>query len=128
MPPFDAYRVRGFHSRVLADPDRLNGGLVYAITDGVSIKIGKSAGHPLVRLRDLQTGNARELQLVAYTSTMTERQAHRRFGRWRMHGEWFAAVPALLDELVTWDYLDGAALAALGRARQQIRHKEMSDD
>jgi hypothetical protein len=110
--------VHGFHHRVLADPGRLNAAeLVYAIADGAGfVKIGKTAGHPMTRLRDLQVGNARELRLVGYTSAATERQLHRRLSRWRTHGEWFRAVPQLLAELLTWDYLDLAALDALRRA------------
>jgi hypothetical protein len=117
MPPVDVVRHHGFAARVVADPGRLNAAeLVYAIGDGFCVKVGRSAGHPMARLRDLQTGNPRRLTLVAYTSTLTERQAHRRLARWRVAGEWFRPAPQLLAELASWDWVDVAALAALRRA------------
>jgi hypothetical protein len=117
MPPVDVARRHGFHPRVAADPGRLNAGeLVYAITDGCCVKIGKSTGHPMTRLHDLQTGNPRPLALLAYTSTLSEKQAHRRLSRWRVHGEWFRATPQLLQELLTWDWCDLDQLGALRRA------------
>lgn len=107
-------RSFGFHPRIAADPDRLNRGtLVYAITDGQAVKLGKSDGDPRVRLASLQTGNARVLQLVAYTSGLTERQVHRRYHRSRGRGEWFAVSLSLVAELKTWDYLDERVLADL---------------
>jgi hypothetical protein len=118
MPPLDGVRVHGFHPRVVADPGVLNAGeLVYAIADGAGfVKIGRTRGSPEIRLRDLQTGNPRPLALVGYTSTVSERQLHRRLGRWRTHGEWFRATPQVLAELVGWDFVDVAALDALRRA------------
>jgi hypothetical protein len=118
MPPLDVVRRHGFHPRVLDAPHLLNAGeLVYAVADGAGfVKVGRTCGHPLARLHDLQCGNARPLVLLAYTSTLSEKQAHRRLSRWRVHGEWFAAAPGLLDELATWDFLDEGALDAVRRA------------
>jgi hypothetical protein len=59
-------RSHGFHPRVQADPGSLNAGeRVYALTDGTAVKVGKRKGHPEGRLRELPTGNARPLTLLA---------------------------------------------------------------
>jgi hypothetical protein len=39
----------------------------YAIADFESIKVGKSAGHPMLRLSELQVGNPRRHRLVGWT-------------------------------------------------------------
>ncbi len=107
-------RSHGFSLSVQVDPDILNRGiLVYAITDGYSIKLGRSNGHPRVRLASLQTGNPDHLTLVAYTSGLTERQLHRRYHRSRLRGEWFKITRDLLDELTNWDWIDEAMLMHL---------------
>jgi Meiotically up-regulated gene 113 len=85
----------------------------YALTDGRAIKIGKSESHPWVRLKDLQTGNPEELRLVAYTLAVTEAEAHKRLARHRLRGEWFRLVPAVLQEIATWDWLDQQVFAAV---------------
>ena len=87
-------RLNGFGARVLKDPsipDHPKDGFCYAIAerDSPYIKLGHSNGHPELRRRDLQTGNWRQLELLAYTAHLTEKQAHARFGRWRVGGEWF---------------------------------------
>jgi hypothetical protein len=108
-------RRKGFHPRVWTTPDLLNAGeVVYAITDGSAIKVGKTRGHPAERLKDLQTGNPRLLRLVAYTTHLTEAQAHRRLARCRLSREWFSLAAAVQAELRTWDWLDEAALRWLG--------------
>jgi hypothetical protein len=120
MPPLDAVRVRGFHPRVLDDPNRLNGvPLTYALGDGRYLKIGRSGRHPVERARDLQTGNAGVLVVLAWTTTVTEAQVHRRLSRYRLRGEWFRPAPAVLEELLAWDFLDLAALDALRRGSME---------
>src|SRR5262245_44306317 len=86
IPPTYRHRRRqgGYHPRVVEDPDVLNSTLLYAITDGLAVKVGKSDGHPVMRLRTLQTGNPRELQLLAYTAGVPESVMHRRLERWRL--------------------------------------------
>lgn len=69
--------------------------LVYFISDGVAVKIGKTQGDPINRLRALQTGNSRELVLecVAWssqiTATMLEQLLHYHFSNYLIRGEWF---------------------------------------
>jgi hypothetical protein len=87
---------------------------VYAIADGTAVKVGRTVEHPVVRLRDLQTANPRVLVLLAWTTTLTERQAHRTFWRWHVRGEWFEPDAGLLAKLQSWDWIDAAALGALG--------------
>jgi hypothetical protein len=77
---------------------------VYAIADGECVKVGKTRYHPQQRLEELQTGNPRVLRLLAWTVTLTERQAHRKLRRWHVRGEWFAASPELLRELSSWTW------------------------
>jgi hypothetical protein len=93
----------GFHARV--DGSWSPREVVYAISDGLAVKVGKCTGHPRARLADLQTGSSRTLYLLAYTGTLTEAQAHRRLWRHRVRAEWFetAAVLALVWD---WDFLD----------------------
>jgi hypothetical protein len=82
---------------------------VYAIievVDSKAVKLGKSAGHPSQRLRELQTGNPRPLRLLAYTRHLTERAVHLRWRALREQGEWFRLDRGLLSELRTWDWLD----------------------
>ena len=63
----------------------------YAITDGISIKIGKSE-NVSARVSQLQTANARPLMLLGCLDGNVERDAHRfleRCGVRRFEGEWF---------------------------------------
>jgi hypothetical protein len=95
----------------------LNAGeLVYAISDGFCVKIGKTAGHPLARLKGLQCGSSRRLTLVAYSGGLAERRVHQKFCRWRTMGEWFKPAAAVLAELLTWDWCDLDQVGALRRA------------
>lgn len=66
--------------------------LVYAIDDGRYTKVGVGH-HPERRLRTMQTGNARELELLGTWpgGAALEQYLHRQFdtlGR-RVRGEWF---------------------------------------
>jgi hypothetical protein len=98
-------RIKGFSTRVRRDPRLLNGVRVYAIYDGTAIKVGKSDTHPEERLRDLQVGNPRRLQLLAHTGHLDERRAHRLLWRHHLRGEWFA-TEAVLELVQDWDWLD----------------------
>lgn len=62
----------------------------YAISNGDWIKIGKAAD-PWVRLRQLQTGNAQKLELVAIFDGDIESKTHDAFDQRhdRGEGEWF---------------------------------------
>lgn len=65
--------------------------MVYFITDGEFIKIGKSE-NPIERMKKLQTGNVRELKMLAtyqcYDEDL-EGYIHKRFSHDRVRGEWF---------------------------------------
>ncbi len=98
-------RRYGFHPRVIANPASLGLTTVYAIWDGEAVKIGKCKGHPATRLKELQTGNSRTLQLLAWTTNLTERQAHSALWSVRVRGEWFRLSEKLLDEIRGWDWL-----------------------
>jgi hypothetical protein len=69
-------------------------GVVYFIQDAATkdIKIGFCLKNPEKRLADLQTGNSNPLRLVGHVlgSEMHEKWLHRRFARFRVHGEWFS--------------------------------------
>jgi hypothetical protein len=91
----------------------------YAVVDTSypAVKLGKSAGHPSVRMGELQVGNPRPLRLLAYTAHLTEAALHRRLHRDRLRGEWFRLAPqllALVEREIDW--LDAGVLARL-RAR-----------
>jgi hypothetical protein len=79
---------------------------VYAIWEGAdAVKVGKTDGHPIERLRDLATGNPRRLRLLSYTSTLTEAEAHKRLSRSRVYREWYETA-ACLDLVKDWGFLD----------------------
>lgn len=91
---------------------------VYAITDGTHHKIGV-ADDPMKRLRELQTGNPRQLTLVFYVrlpgvhAYELERSAHARLGSdMRAVGEWFScgldqAIMAILPLTLTMNFPTG---------------------
>jgi hypothetical protein len=97
-------RAHGFSVKAMSrpwDPARL----VYAISDGLAVKVGGTEGHPAERLRDLQTGSSRELMLLAYTATLTEREAHKKLWRYRVRNEWFETA-AVLEMVKDFDWLN----------------------
>jgi hypothetical protein len=108
-------RSHGFRVACLERLQRAPTTYVYAVSDSTAVKVGKSLGHPSVRLAELQVGNPRPLVLLAWTQHLTERQAHRLLWRHHLRGEWFKPHPALLGALRLWDWLDEAALAATAR-------------
>ncbi|RKH11980.1 hypothetical protein D7X74_24480 [Corallococcus sp. CA047B] len=85
--------------RVAAPPGDSRSGWVYFIQQGKygPIKIGWSRA-PATRLVSLQTANPAPLTLLATVpgSRMTELQLHEQFAAYRMTGEWFRPVPALI--------------------------------
>ena len=65
--------------------------MVYFITDGEFIKIGK-ANDPIERMRTMQTGNARKLKMLGYYEDYDEElegYMHKIFAKDRVRGEWF---------------------------------------
>jgi hypothetical protein len=108
-------REHGFSAaaiaRMLSGQD--TGEIVYAITDGTAVKIGKCVGqHPRERLAELQTGNPRQLLLVAYTHGK-ESVWHRVLARDRVRGEWFRSTERVQEALLGWDWIDSAVLRSL---------------
>lgn len=78
---------------------------VYFISDGVFIKIGKGA-NPRKRLLELQTGNARKLNLLYLipckndtAAFRVERMLHENFEKYRLSGEWFEIKDKLMNSL-----------------------------
>lgn len=107
--------LNGFSTRFLGQAqDLLNKPIyTYAIYDGSALKIGKCTCHPRVRLKQLQTANPNRLVLVAYTRTVSEKEAHRKFRKDRLRGEWFTVSKEVKEELGRWDWLDEGAMKKL---------------
>jgi hypothetical protein len=74
---------------------------VYFLFDGRDcIKIG--CGRPTERLRTFRTGNVGRLELLAVAvgePMAIEQEYHRRFGVYRVDGEWFSVNPELKAEI-----------------------------
>lgn len=92
---------------------------VYVITDGTAVKIG--VGDPKQRIKQLQTGNPREITLVREINTplayALERKMHQIYSDYRIRGEWFSAE--ILDDISgksDADIMDNVAL----EAREQL--------
>jgi hypothetical protein len=71
---------------------------VQAGEDG-PIKIGRTTGDPIRRLKDLQTASPYTLRLIGVketSETLTERLVHQRFAHLSLSGEWFSPAPDLL--------------------------------
>ncbi len=103
----------GLHPRAQERPDKLNAKLVYALWDQSALKVGCTDKNPQQRLQELQTGNPRKLQLLAYTSHVTEAMAHAALGSCHLRGEWFCAVGDSLRYVNTWDWVDKKLMAQL---------------
>lgn len=75
-------------------------GWVYFIraTESGWIKIGYTAGDPLVRMAALQTGNHEALELIVAIRApqAKEKELHRRFAAHNTRGEWFKPDPLLI--------------------------------
>jgi hypothetical protein len=108
-------REHGFSAAAIARmvDGRDTGEIVYAISDGTAVKIGKVIGqHPRERLAELQTGNPRPLVLVAYTHGR-EAVWHRVLSRDRVRGEWFRLSERVLEARLEWDWVDSDTLSWL---------------
>ena len=88
--------------------DRMDQSLLYIITEGENgpVKIG-IAKRPGFRMKELQTGNARQLDLYwcrPFENTtfarIAEQRVHRDLQKHRMVGEWFALGPVRAAALV----------------------------
>jgi hypothetical protein len=63
------------------------------------VKIGYTSGEPEVRLKQLQTGSASSLRLIACHpgSSTDEREIHARLAASRVRGEWFETSEDVLS-------------------------------
>lgn len=78
----------------LADAQRAKcKGFIYALKAGAEVKLGFTSKSPARRIRQLQTGQALPLELVALVpgTRLDERQLHARLRAARIRGEWFDA-------------------------------------
>ena len=73
-------------------------GFVYFVSNGREMKIGFSA-NPATRLKELQTASSSPLLFLGAIpgDLATEKALHRRYARFRAHGEWFRLDPDLLQ-------------------------------
>lgn len=87
-----------------------------ACTATERLKIGYTQGEPEVRLKQLQTGSAADLRLMAcHSGTLDdERQLHTKFASQRLRGEWFEMSEDLLEHLSMIVWLAGAQCAKTG--------------
>jgi hypothetical protein len=62
----------------------------YLISDGAGrVKIGKTRGSPIRRLKQLQTGTADQLVLLMAVPRDCERELHRRWQHLKINREWY---------------------------------------
>lgn len=78
---------------------------IYFISDGEFVKIGK-ANNPQMRIKQIQTGNARELYIMgliacesSYQANMLEGALHKYFNKYRKCGEWFDIQKTYEDQI-----------------------------
>lgn len=72
--------------------------IVYFLSAGDFVKIGKATGDAHDRVAALKTGCPFPIRILATTpgGYELERELHKRFRHLRSHGEWFHAAPELL--------------------------------
>lgn len=89
-----------------------------ACTSTQRLKIGYTQGEPEVRLKQLQTGSAADLRLMAcHAGTLDdERQLHEKFASQRLRGEWFEMSEDLFEHLSMIIWIAGAQCAKDGVA------------
>lgn len=98
---FSAMRLLGQQADV-ADGVPAHPGFVYAIGNAEVLKIGWTSRHPCAengRLAQLQTANHTALELLGmFAGTQAEEHAlHLRFAPHRVRGEWFKAIPEIVE-------------------------------
>jgi hypothetical protein len=88
-----------------------------ACTATERLKIGYTKGEPEVRLKQLQTGSAADLRLIACHagSPEDERRIHQQFEKQRVRGEWFAMSEELFAHLGMIVWLAGAQCSETGQ-------------
>lgn len=75
-------------------------GIVYFVQSGEAVKIGFTTNMPL-RLRHLRSANPYPVVVLGTIpgSVGNEQALHARFTHLRLHGEWYNAVPELLQAI-----------------------------
>ncbi len=100
-------------------------GFVYLIGDGRFLKIGETSGCPTQRMRELQTGNANRLSLVAVFECGDRKELeaylHSEFSGVRVGGEWFDISVEQVIELA--DMLEATLGATLKRPLEIVPEK-----
>lgn len=110
---YDQIYKRILEEQKRAKVQRKGDSLYFVQTRGTGrIKIGRSK-NPKRRLQTLQTGNAKELRLVASLEGLgwREREIHEKLKEWRVSGEWFdygcvGSIPDEIYELIPYGELD----------------------
>lgn len=78
--------------------------IVYLIYNGEHYKIGYTKQKAKSRIKQLQTGSATKLELVAECKvkhpTKVEALLHTRYGDYRLEGEWFALPEEEVEKFV----------------------------
>ena len=97
--------------------------MIYFIRSGQYVKIGRSS-NPLGRLRQVQTGNPVQGELLAVCPGGRNEEAaiHRAFAEYRVSGEWFHATPKLntLIEDIRRDHPEAQLTPDIETARRPL--------
>jgi hypothetical protein len=98
---------------------------IYFISDGASIKIGRSKSVG-ARFRSLEIGNPNDLQLIACVDggSSEEKAIHRELEQFRLRGEWFADC-AQVREAIDRYRTNGAPSSAVS-SQSDVQSAEMS--
>ncbi len=75
--------------------------IVYFISAGNFIKIGKSTGNPKARIQTLQTGCPYKIEVLGWINgdVYLEKELHKKFSKHKAHGEWFSNHYDITDYL-----------------------------
>lgn len=87
-------------SRKLVSVEKLQD-IVYFVSAGDFIKIGKSTGNPKARIQTLQTGCPYKIEVIGWINgdVCLEKELHQRFSKHKAHGEWFKNHSDITDYL-----------------------------
>jgi hypothetical protein len=90
--------------------DTSHGEGVYFHSDGTAIKIGRTAVAERNRRRSHQTGNPRDIVLLAWIPRASEKALHVHFDHLRIPGrrEWFRTDPELMTFIQAWRLIEVA--------------------
>jgi hypothetical protein len=91
----------------LFDRAQLDGEGVYIHSDGTAAKFGRTAVSERNRRRSHQTGNPRDLVLLAWLPGASEDRMLERFDHLHIRGEWYRLDPELLEFIRAWQLVEG---------------------